>query len=631
MHPIEGFVPPATFSKTRLFYNAIKPQRFGLPGVLLFTLILGFYCQPLPAQDIASTAQIFNRARYLPTPGMEATMVGGKFEGSNVSWNDGYDVLAEIKDVPAPGQWVDLAISNTKPYRWIRYIGPEGKKSSVAELEFYSGDRKFPIGSIIDGVPFGTASGSEWTGWHKALDGRPQTSFTSDHLFVGFDLKDQAGNPTPKLIPPPANYPEAQQVSVSGGAPGSTFRYTLDGTLPSATNGTLCTGAIDVSKNTTLVVAAFRDGLAPSPAAYGTYLIGPSQPPSLSSFHIGNSLTTITHDFAIYPRSVGYEHTYGMMMMISGSLTKQLWEDDVVKHPDIWQRKLGGFHQLDDFTLQPRDFNIPEEASYDMNFFKAVWDKFPNVQPWLYAEWVEGERQRPTDRGVKPTAEMQKVFPALTWEESMSAMLLYNEDLERTINETSGPAFAGHKKVRILPTDIAFGRMKNMVDHGEIPGLAPGSFFQKVLMDYAHANMDGTYLVCLTWYAAFYGESPEGKVLPLKTDFTAEQATAMQKLAWDVVKNYPDCGFYEEGTSPVVNPQFSPAPEALGDVQQVALTSATPGAWFRYTLDGTTPTRTRGYIYCGVISVRSGMTVKAIAYKSGLADSGVTEGAYPQK
>jgi hypothetical protein len=51
------------------------------------------------------------------------------------------------------------------------------------------------------------------------------------------------------------------------------------------------------------------------------------------------------------------------------------------------------------------------------------------------------------------------------------------------------------------------------------------------------------------------------------------------------------------------------------------LKSATQGAWFRYTLDGTTPTRTRGYVYCGAISVQPGIRVKAVAYRSGMADS----------
>ena len=59
------------------------------------------------------------------------------------------------------------------------------------------------------------------------------------------------------------------------------------------------------------------------------------------------------------------------------------------------------------------------------------------------------------------------------------------------------------------------------------------------------------------------------------------------------------------------------------------MTSSTPGAWFRYTLDGTTPTRTNGYIYCGVISARPGMTVKAMAYESGMADSAAAEAVYP--
>jgi hypothetical protein len=96
-----------------------------------------------------------------------------------------------------------------------------------------------------------------------------------------------------------------------------------------------------------------------------------------------------------------------------------------------------------------------------------------------------------------------------------------------------------------------------------------------------------------------------------------------------VIKNYPDCGLYEEGTTPVGKPEFSPAPTSIYDVTPVKFSSSTPGAWFRYTLDGTTPTRTRGYVYCGVISVRPGMTVTALAYKSGMADSEAVPVTYP--
>ncbi|HEX3870168.1 MAG TPA: alpha/beta fold hydrolase, partial [Pirellulales bacterium] len=141
---------------------------------------------------------------------------------------------------------------------------------------------------------------------------------------------------------------------------------------------------------------------------------------------------------------------------------------------------------------------------------------------------------------------------------------------------------------------------------------------------------EGAYLIDMVWFAAFYGQSPESKVPPIHTELTKEQATALQHLAWDVVKNYPDCGLYEEGSTPVGKPELSPSPTKLGAITRITLSSSTPGAWFRYTLDGTTPTRTRGYVYCGTISVQPGMTVKAAAYKSGMADSAVVEATYPE-
>ena len=172
-----------------------------------------------------------------------------------------------------------------------------------------------------------------------------------------------------------------------------------------------------------------------------------------------------------------------------------------------------------------------------------------------------------------------------------------------------------------------------MIDRGEMPGVAPGyaGFYEFLFDDQVHVSTNGCYLVDLVWYGVLYGESPEGKMLPVTTTFTAEQARILQRLAWDVVQNYPDCGVYQDGSTPVARPQASPEPSSLADVTPVRLSSATPGAWFRYTLDGTTPTRTRGYVSCGVISMRPGMTLKAVGYKSGMADSEVAEFTYPKR
>jgi hypothetical protein len=46
-------------------------------------------------------------------------------------------------------------------------------------------------------------------------------------------------------------------------------------------------------------------------------------------------------------------------------------------------------------------------------------------------------------------------------------------------------------------------------------------------------------------------------------------------------------------------------------------------------LDGTIPTRTRGYVYCGIITAQPGMTIKAVAYESDFGDSHLVEAADP--
>ena len=69
----------------------------------------------------------------------------------------------------------------------------------------------------------------------------------------------------------------------------------------------------------------------------------------------------------------------------------------------------------------------------------------------------------------------------------------------------------------------------------------------------------------------------------------------------------------------------------------VRITTKTPGAYLRYTLDGSTPTGglsgngTQIAGASGTVSFRVGpreKTLKAIAYKPGVADSSVAEGTY---
>jgi Chitobiase/beta-hexosaminidase C-terminal domain len=583
--------------------------------VCQIALVLAADKEPAVAED---KGPICNRVRFFPSPDGEKAMVGGKFTGSNLSQGNGFQLLGEIKTAPPTGKWTELTFPNQNIYRWIRYEAPAGSHGNVAEVEFYSGERK------LAGAGYGSAGERDGRSWSKALDGDTSTWFDSDkanNQYVGLDLGEKVIVTKPTLTPGPGEFKASVQVAIKCNTPDSAIRYTLDGTIPGPEEGLLYTAPLKLNKPTTLVAVAFKKGLATSQPASGTYLVG-LLPPGLNTFHIGNSLTNTTSQFPTFVRTAGTVHNY-QSFTAGGALTKKLWDVDLAQRMENWDKLLAGMPRIDHFTAQPRDFKIEEEADYDIRFFNLIRKHTPDFQPWLYCEWVEKERQRPTDKGTVPSSQMKPV-PALTWEESMAAMLLYVEELQLKI----GDSYKEGKRPRVIPSAIAMGWIKNKIDQGKFPGAEPGSFYPLLFSDGVHPNVKGGYLVDLTWYAAFYRQSPEGQVLPVGTGLTAEQAAVMQRLAWDVVKNYPDCGLYQEGTTPAGKPEFSPAPAEVKGVTAVTLSSATPGAWFRYTLDGTIPTRTRGYVYCGVVSVRPGMTLKAVAYKSGLANSPVTEAAY---
>jgi hypothetical protein len=70
-------------------------------------------------------------------------MVGGKFQGSNVSSSSGFVDLYTISSAPAT-QWNEVTISNSTGYRWVRYLSPSNGFCNIAEMEFYESSTTFP-------------------------------------------------------------------------------------------------------------------------------------------------------------------------------------------------------------------------------------------------------------------------------------------------------------------------------------------------------------------------------------------------------------------------------------------------------------------------------------------------------
>lgn len=84
----------------------------------------------------------------------------------------------------------------------------------------------------------------------------------------------------------------------------------------------------------------------------------------------------------------------------------------------------------------------------------------------------------------------------------------------------------------------------------------------------------------------------------------------------------------QQQLSPVATPTFSPSGGSYSSSQNVTISTATSGATIRYTTDGSTPTTSHGAVYSSPVSITSSTTVKAIAYKSGMANSSVATASY---
>ncbi len=74
----------------------------------------------------------------------------------------------------------------------------------------------------------------------------------------------------PEFDPPAGVYTTPQNVSITCSTPGSTIRYTMDGTTPNATS-TLYTAPISISTTTTIKAIAYASGLDPSIVVTAVY------------------------------------------------------------------------------------------------------------------------------------------------------------------------------------------------------------------------------------------------------------------------------------------------------------------------------------------------------------------------
>ena len=80
---------------------------------------------------------VITKIRYAPRSGYASRMLNGQFQGSNNADFSSATVLFTVTVQPPVGVYTEQTISNTTPFRYVRYITPAGGSGNVAEVEFY--------------------------------------------------------------------------------------------------------------------------------------------------------------------------------------------------------------------------------------------------------------------------------------------------------------------------------------------------------------------------------------------------------------------------------------------------------------------------------------------------------------
>ena len=92
---------------------------------------------------------------------------------------------------------------------------------------------------------------------------------------VGVALKTIDSCATPMISPEPGiYYDDSLTITIAVETAGATIRYTIDGSTPSESNGTVYSAAVVISTPTTLKAIAYKSGFTDSAVTSGVYTIG---------------------------------------------------------------------------------------------------------------------------------------------------------------------------------------------------------------------------------------------------------------------------------------------------------------------------------------------------------------------
>jgi len=171
-------------------------------------------------------------------------------------------------------------------------------------------------------------------------------------------------------VPAPAagNYLTTQSITLTSSTSGASIRYTLDGSTPTESVGTLYVGAFDISANTTLKAIAYKTGMTNSLVTTAVYTFdeavdgfwGSSEDPDLGEASWDSDLTAWSQSLTDYLTTQEL-YAYPAVPTAAGPYRYYIVMDSAAAAAAV-----GGFNQSG-FNLAPEDFAGAGEGYSDVD------------------------------------------------------------------------------------------------------------------------------------------------------------------------------------------------------------------------------------------------------------------------
>ena len=144
-----------------------------LPSLAIGFVVAMSLAATVCAQDEKPASYALTKVRLLAKPGTEAQLAGGRILGSQESATTAMVPLAQVAAAPAEGQWLEVAVTGARPYRYVKFAAAPGTSVCLAGVEFHSATGR------LEGSPFGSnlPKEKEAVAFPKAFDGDAATWF----------------------------------------------------------------------------------------------------------------------------------------------------------------------------------------------------------------------------------------------------------------------------------------------------------------------------------------------------------------------------------------------------------------------------------------------------------------------